>query len=836
MRRIFVRFASALAIVGLVASPAFAGKSPTEINAEIDANFADNKQGLITEAVLRATLKDIAAAQTSLYYLVSTCAANQWVNGFSVTGAPTCTRPSFSNLSGSISAGQMIAPGVGTLGGVYSSSAGSNQFATGIDTTGAVAYAQPSFSNLSGTIGAAQLIAPGASTFGAVKSSSAPANQFANGINTSGVVTYAQPAFSNLSGSIAASQLIAPGASTFGAVKSSSAPTNQFANGIDTTGAVTYARPDAADVTYSPSGTGAVATTVRTRILRDPVSPLDYGAACNGSTDDATAFSNAFAAFDTVQMPLGAICFVSALTVPAGKTLRGATPRPDFLTASTSASLNTLPGLSLGSGSITLNQGATVENLFVKKSGLTFPLADASTFSGTAIIFAGDNPTVRNVLVVGFAQLLGETATSVSRFTIEGFYGDGQAGLYFIKPSYDSSRIKNVHLWPFATQPNATCAALQRTGSGIYLNAAQDDTYIDDVLTYGFKYGINLATTGGAGFGKVWTDYPSSCASGSGSIGLYAQANVTSISISQAWIWGSEFGVIAAMNATEKIKFGIAQIDTIASSAVTLLGGDVDFNELQCRNIVSHCIVATSATSHIRARGMASAVGGAIVLPNGNADPNFLDVRLMSDAAAGTPSFNGGTVAPTSVASAATLALPINGDAFTVTGTTNIATITGGWGGRQITLRFSAALTLDQSGNIILANGKYLSAAGSYLTLIYDSGTSKWVEVARSPSIYPNGPSTKTANYTVDSGTGLDTDLIFNGGGSLTVTLPAPSAANAGRVLRIKTIAAQTVVSASSNVVPLAGGAAGTAILAATAGKWADLKSDGTNWIIMASN
>ena len=42
-----------------------------------------------------------------------------------------------------------------------------------------------------------------------------------------------------------------------------------------------------------------------------------------------------------------------------------------------------------------------------------------------------------------------------------------------------------------------------------------------------------------------------------------------------------------------------------------------------------------------------------------------------------------------------------------------------------------------------------------------------------------------------------------------------------------------TVVSASSNVVPLTGGAAGTAILAATAGKWCTLVSDGTNWITM---
>lgn len=98
-----------------------------------------------------------------------------------------------------------------------------------------------------------------------------------------------------------------------------------------------------------------------------------------------------------------------------------------------------------------------------------------------------------------------------------------------------------------------------------------------------------------------------------------------------------------------------------------------------------------------------------------------------------------------------------------------------------------------------------------------------------------SAPVTKTANYTVDSGATKDSAIIFNGAGSLTITLPTASSFS-GRILRIKTIAAQTVVSASSNVVPLVGGAAGTAILAATAGKWADLQSDGTNWIIMASN
>jgi hypothetical protein len=91
---------------------------------------------------------------------------------------------------------------------------------------------------------------------------------------------------------------------------------------------------------------------------------------------------------------------------------------------------------------------------------------------------------------------------------------------------------------------------------------------------------------------------------------------------------------------------------------------------------------------------------------------------------------------------------------------------------------------------------------------------------------------TKTASYTA---TATDSSLIFNCAASCTLTLPSASA-NTGLILRVRTIAAFTVVSASANVVPLAGGSASTAILAATAGKWALLQSDGTSWLIMEAN
>ena len=95
-----------------------------------------------------------------------------------------------------------------------------------------------------------------------------------------------------------------------------------------------------------------------------------------------------------------------------------------------------------------------------------------------------------------------------------------------------------------------------------------------------------------------------------------------------------------------------------------------------------------------------------------------------------------------------------------------------------------------------------------------------------------NKPSTVTSTtYTVVS---TDSSLIFSTN-NCTVTMPSAST-YPGRILHVKNISAITVNSASSNIVPLSTATAGTTILSASAGKWAMLQSDGTNWVIMASN
>jgi hypothetical protein len=96
-----------------------------------------------------------------------------------------------------------------------------------------------------------------------------------------------------------------------------------------------------------------------------------------------------------------------------------------------------------------------------------------------------------------------------------------------------------------------------------------------------------------------------------------------------------------------------------------------------------------------------------------------------------------------------------------------------------------------------------------------------------------NAPVAKTASFTLAA---TENFIVANGASAnVTVTFPTASA-NTGRVVVIKNLSATyTVISASSNVKPVNSNTAGTAILAATAGKWAVLVCDGTDWVVMAA-
>ena len=136
-----------------------------------------------------------------------------------------------------------------------------------------------------------------------------------------------------------------------------------------------------------------------------------------------------------------------------------------------------------------------------------------------------------------------------------------------------------------------------------------------------------------------------------------------------------------------------------------------------------------------------------------------------------------------------------------------------GFAGTVATATTTPAITLTTSiTGVLKGNGTAISAA---------TANTDYMGVA--------APVTKTADFTVTNG---DIWYINNKSGSTcTVTLPAASSWS-GRVLYFQNYQARALVSASSNVVPLTGGAAGTSILLASSGDSATLVSDGTNWLM----
>ena len=121
-------------------------------------------------------------------------------------------------------------------------------------------------------------------------------------------------------------------------------------------------------------------------------------------------------------------------------------------------------------------------------------------------------------------------------------------------------------------------------------------------------------------------------------------------------------------------------------------------------------------------------------------------------------------------------------------------------------------------------------------TVVTEGGTRLVVDsngfAAYTGAIGRGAPVTKTSNFTLGV---AENWIITNSGSVIIVTLPAASSWT-GREVSFKNInAGGGLQSASSNVVPLASGSAGTTIYSSGAGRHATLVSNGTNWVIMSA-
>jgi len=126
--------------------------------------------------------------------------------------------------------------------------------------------------------------------------------------------------------------------------------------------------------------------------------------------------------------------------------------------------------------------------------------------------------------------------------------------------------------------------------------------------------------------------------------------------------------------------------------------------------------------------------------------------------------------------------------------------------------------------------------------VVTDSGDSAKFTVSKEGNVAAAGHLAVKAPPAIITGAtyslaATDSSLIFNGASEAVVVTLEAASSYPGRMLYVKNLSATYAVdSAGSNVKPIGTDTAGTAILAAGAGKWAILQSDGTDWVVMAAN
>jgi len=209
-------------------------------------------------------------------------------------------------------------------------------------------------------------------------------------------------------------------------------------------------------VGYLPAGTGAVATTVQTK-LRESVSVKDFGAVGDGTTDDTAAITAALAASKHVTVPSGFTPLISSTIVIPNHT------RLEFL------------------GGVGNSLGEYPASYFIKKSTMT---TNGITMGNTSVIDGG-----------GLYCQAGNTGDGVALVSNSGklrsflVHGAGGVG---IRVGLDAgSNANNCELYQVVSQYNG--------GDGIYIhdgkNAPPDANVV--TVTQAFSqhnggHGINL--------------------------------------------------------------------------------------------------------------------------------------------------------------------------------------------------------------------------------------------------------------------------------------------------------------------------------------------------------
>jgi hypothetical protein len=373
-------------------------------------------------------------------------------------------------------------------------------------------------------------------------------------------------------------------------------------------------------------------------------------------------------------------------------------------------------------------------------------------------------------------------------------------------------------------------------------NASVVDLSVTGTLSFDAAQGTagQVLTSAGTGVTPTWTTPTTGTVTSISVVSANGLAGTSSGGATPALTLSTSITGILKGNGTaiSAATSGTDYAPATSGTSILYGNGSGGFSNVTIGTGVSFAAGTLSATGSGGTVTTVSFTGGIITVANPTTTPAF----TVAGTSGGIPYFSSGTTWASSAA-LTQYGVVYGGGA----GATPVATAAGTTGqvltattGGAPTWAAPATSGTVTSVSVVSANGFAGTVATATTTpaitlttsitgVLKGNGTAISAAVVNTDYFAPSAPVTKTANFIV-----ADTEvwLINNKSGSTcTATLPA-AASWSGRVLRFQNYQAQTLVSASSNVVPLAGGAAATSILLASTGDSATLVSDGTNWLM----
>ena len=495
-------------------------------------------------------------------------------------------------------------------------------------------------------------------------------------------------------------------------------------------------------VRYQPVGTGAVATTVQSK-LRETVSVEDFGATGEGIADDTGAFVKACASLVAkggIVHYYGKHVIDSSFTVPPNVVLKG--PKPFLGTNGVhgvTSPYGDMPALIINSAAtITLGPSAGIADTLYYRKGMTFPAANAAEFAGLAIVAGGDDVSISRSMSLGFAK--GFRSDGFQRPRIVDFFHDNFDGIE-ITQCLDTPYLARCHAWPFASIAHpAKPVDWAWRGTAYHLHDTVDWGKLTDCFAYGYKKSFHINNANSTTLLSCGADntFTGGLPTNAGSVGFLVEGTSqdTRIITPQAAAQG-QFGarINTVAGALTKIFGGdIWATNGVGTAAISIDSGDVKIgctmrghtNGVLVNNAASHVVILAESRFDTVSQMVNCTVPTNTVYIN---SPSF---------AATVPAGQQvvvGTLNASTIASGPSINLPMNGGVFHVTGSVGFGTIFGGYFGRQVTLIFESGISVysstgTQTSVHLLGGATFNPSANSTLTIAHDGN--QWFEIGRS--------------------------------------------------------------------------------------------------------